>query len=123
MRNLLIPALALAFALVGFVAYQNALPQEKNQRIYSELKPYIPYKLEKRFGGLSIVSTLSDVKEKPPASEVMKRLDQLEQMWGKEHLELKGNDLIVYDDNRKVLKTIKLQTQDEKIFVKSFFGL
>ena len=41
-----------------------------NKRIYKELKPYIPYYLEKRIGGFSILSKEDNIKEKPPITEV-----------------------------------------------------
>ena len=121
--NLLIFAIALSLLFVGFVAYQNAKPEEKSMRVYKEIKVYMPYVLEKRFGGLSIVSKITGKKEKPPASQLYKRLDQLEKMWGKEFLKISGDDLIVSDVNGTEVGKIKLLDSAEKAWVKSFFEL
>jgi hypothetical protein len=43
----------------------------------------MPYYLEKRIGGFSIMKKGSKVKEKPPITEVLSRLEQFEQGWGK----------------------------------------
>lgn len=115
--------LAAGMLFFGYQAYQESKPSDKNSRLYSELKPYIPYKIEKRIGGLSIVSSENDIKEKPPASKVFKRLEQLEQLWAKSHLVLEGDSLRVIDENNNTLKVITLQNQEEKTWIKSYFGL
>lgn len=122
-KNLLPLMLAAGLLFFGYQAYKEAKPELRNKRVYQELKPYIPYKIEKRVGGLSISSSLNDEKEKPPASQVFKRLDQLEKMWGKEHLRLEGDKLMVLDSEKKVVKTIILQNSDEKNYIKRFFEL
>ena len=121
--NLLVLGLLLGFIAVGFVAYQNAKPEDKSERVYKEIKPYMPYYLEKRFGGLSIVSKITGKKEKPPASQLYKRLDQLEKMWGNEFLKISGDDLIITDKNGTEIGKIKLLDSNEKAWVKSFFEL
>jgi len=124
MLKVILP-IALAFAMLFFfyTAYQDAKPQSRDTRIYSELKEFIPYKLKKRFTGLTIISTKNDKEEKPPSSQVMHRFDQLEQQWGKSHLLLDGNILTVLDDNNQSVKTITLQNKSEMGYVKNFFGL
>ncbi len=123
LKNLLPLALAAGLLFFGYQAYDQAKPEYRSKRVYYELKPYIPYKIEKRVGGLSIVSSLGTETEKPPAVEVYHRLDQLEKLWGKEHLQLKGDELLVLDSQKKVIKSIKLQNEDEKSYIKNFFGL
>jgi len=116
-------ALAAGLLFFGIEAYREAKPEYRDKRVYNELKPFIPYKIEKRLGGLSITSTQNDIKEKPPAAQVYHRLDQLEKLWGKTHLRLEEKTLIVLDDNNKTVKTITLQNSSEMGYVKNFFGL
>ncbi len=123
LKNLLPIALAAALLFFGWQAYDAAKPLERDERVYAQLKPYIPYKIEKRVGGLSISSTLNDDIEKPPATQVYHRLDELEKLWGKRYLKLEKNQLFVLDDNNKTIKTILLQNEKELFYVKSFFGL
>ncbi len=124
MLKLLLPvALALGMLFFFYNAYQDAKPESRNKRVYTEIKPYIPYRLEKRFSGLTIISTKNNLKEKPPASQVMHRFDQLEKQWGKRYLKLNENKLLVLDDNNKTIKTIILQNESEIGYIKNFFGL
>jgi hypothetical protein len=116
-------ALAAGLMFFGYVAYQEAKPEYRDKRVYTELKEFIPYKVEKRIGGLTITSTLNDKKEKPPAAQIYHRLDQLEKLWGKSHLKLSSNTLSVLDDNNKTIKTITLQNESEISYIKNFFGL
>ena len=116
-------ALAGGLLFFGYQAYKEAKPEYRDKRVYQEIKEFIPYKIEKRVGGLNIVSTVTDVKEKPPASQVYHRLDELEKLWGKSHLKLDGNQLSILDDNNKTLKSIVLQNESEMGYIKNFFGL
>ncbi len=123
LKKLLPFALAAGLLFFGYQAYIDAKPEDRNKRVYQELKPYIPYKVEKRVGGLSIVSTLNDAKEKPPAAQVYHRLDQLEKLWGKDHLRVEGSTLLVLDDKNETVKTIELQNKSERLYIKNFFGI
>ncbi len=115
--------LTILFFVLGFQALQDAQPQHHNKRIYKELKKYIPYYLEKRVGGFSILSKNDNIKEKPPIDQVFARLDQLEKGWGKDALKIINNDLIVMDNNGTQISKILLQTEEEKQWVKIFFGI
>jgi hypothetical protein len=123
LSNLFIVALTILFFALGYKALQDAQPSHKNKRIYKELKKYIPYYLEKRVGGFSILSKDDNIKEKPPITEVFMRLEQLEKGWGMEHLRIINNDLIILDKNGKTIEKITFHLQEEKEWVKTFFGL
>ena len=85
MKNYLLIALSLGFTLILFTAFQEAKPTSKDAPIYKEIKNYSPYYVDKRFGGLQIMSkTDEDFKEKPTNMEVFHRLDALEKAWGKD---------------------------------------
>ncbi len=122
-KNLIFLSLIAGFVLLGTNALIQSKPQEKSERIYAAVKPYMPYKLEKTMTGYAITSTQTQAKEKPPASELWKRLDQLEQLWGEQHLKIENNDLIVLDEQKLTITKIPIQTPAEKQWLISFFNL
>ncbi len=87
------------------------------------IAPYFPYKLEKTLKGLKIVNTKTGESEEPSNSMVFKRVDELEKNWGKTHLKLEGANLIILDDNKKVIKKIYLNNKKAIKFVHKFFKL
>jgi len=119
----LIFGLLFGFLVLGILSMQRAMPEDKEARIYKAIKVYSPYKLEKRMGGLTIVNSQTGTKEKPSASEVLHRLDEVDKIWGKTHLVIKNNDVIVLGDNNQTVVKIFLETEKEKAFVKSFYGI
>ena len=84
---------------------------------------FIPYFLEKRVGGYSIVSKETGIKEKPPAKDLFGRLEQLEKLWGQEFLQLEEDFLIILDKNKNEVLRLKLETKEEKAWIKSYFEL
>jgi hypothetical protein len=50
-------------------------------------------------------------------------MDKLEQKWGKKHLRLSNNTLIIVGDNNQTLTEIFLQDDKEKSWVKKFYGI
>ncbi len=121
--NLLLLGFFLGFIIIGGIAMKDSMPEEKDKRVYKALKPFMPYDLEKRIGGFYIVTKLTGNKEKPPSSEVMKRLDELEKEWGVSHLRLEGETLVILDDNKKVINKLQLSDHLEIKWVKEFFGI
>ncbi len=116
-------ALGLGFFLIAFVTLINAQPQKRDRAVYNQLKPYIPYKIEKKMSGLFIRDTITQKKIEPKNAEVYNVLDNLEKDWGEKHLRREGETLIVVDDQNKTLKTIPLNTPSAKSYVHDFFGL
>lgn len=108
--------------IVGFIGFKDSLPQNKNERVYAILQEYLPYTLEKRFGGLSIVYKDGKQKEKPSNAEIFHITDKLDKQWGKEYLKLENNILVVLDREKKEIKRVDLN-QDELKWVKEFFGI
>ena len=112
-----------AFLILSILAFYQAKPSAKNQRIYAIIKEYSPYYLEKRLGGLRILSKEDkEFKEEPSSIDIFKRLEELEREWGKRHLKLKGNKLLILKDN-KIVKEIELKNKDEIEFVKRYYGV
>ena len=112
-----------AFLVMGFLSMERAMPAHKENRIYNELKVYMPYILEKKVGGFAIIDKRTETKESPSAAEVMLRLDELEQLWGVEHLKIEDNMLLVNDNENKTIAKLPIQSQEERIFLEDFFSL
>ena len=124
MQKYLVWALAAGFLIIGINAYIKSQPEQKNQRVYQEIKKHSPYYIDKRFGGLQIMSKEDEsFKEKPDNMEVFRRLDELDKNWGKSHLKLQGSKLLILDNNGTTVATIMLQNQDELDFVHRFYGI
>jgi hypothetical protein len=112
-----------AFLVMGFVSMQRAMPEAKEERIYKEITLYSPYRVEKRMGGLSLVNKQTGTTEKPSAAEFYHRLDEVQKEWGKEHLKVVGNEVEILGDNNQTIVKIFIETEKEKAFVKSFYGI
>jgi len=123
MRKYLVIALSLGFALIAVNAFLGSKPSEKAP-IYNSIKPYSPYYLDKRFGGLQIMSKLDpQFKEKPDNMEVFHRLEFLEREWGKQHLKIENNQLIILDNNNSILATVPISTKEDRTFIHKFYGI
>jgi hypothetical protein len=120
--NLLLLGFLGAFFFIGFLALQKAMPEEKNEALYAQLKPHLPYKVEKSLNGFTIIDKKTGEKTKPPASEALKHMDTLDKQWGKEFLKLQGNELSILNSDKQPIKTIVLNQEQTK-WVKSFFGI
>ncbi len=122
MRNYLLLALGVGFLLLAFNAYQNAKPTKKAP-IYREIRKYSPYYLEKRFGGLEILSKEDkNFKEKPNNMEIFHRFEDLEKEWGKKHLKIDNNSLKIIDKNLTI-KTINFISENDINFIHRYYGI
>ena len=121
-KKLLLFAFFAIFMFLGIMALKEGMPTPKNERVYSILQKHMPYTLEKRVGGYSIVSNETGIKEKPPAKDLFLRLEQLEKLWGKDFLTLDNDILIVLDKNKNEVTKIELKTKEEKAWVKEYFS-
>lgn len=117
----LITAFIAVFFVVGFFAFKEALPEDKNQRVYNILKPYLPYELEKRLGGLTIIYKDGREKEKPKSANIFLITDEIDKEWGREYLRVKNGTLEILDKDKNILKSVEV-SQDELAWLRSFFG-
>ncbi len=117
------PALGLAFFLIAFVTLMQSQPEKRNRYVYTQLKPYIPYRIEKKMSGLRIRDTRTGEKIEPDNTEIYHVLDRLEKAWGKRHLQLNASQLIVHDDQNRTLATIPLRNEKERNWVRRFFSI
>jgi len=124
MRKYLLPAFFLAFLLIGINALIESKPSPKNARVYKTVQQFSPYTLEKRFGGLQIINKEDpEFKEKPNNMTIFKEFERLEKAWGKKHLKLEKNTLVIMDNNGTTLHTLPLQSRDEEAFVHRYYGI
>jgi len=121
--NITFLILFILFLIGGTFLINKNLPKEKNERVYSLLQKYIPYELEKRIGGFSIVHKNTGVREQPLSPQVMKRFSFLEQQWGKTHLRLERNILIILNNQDKIIQTLELKNKKEEDWIRNFFQI
>lgn len=121
--NILLVVLALVFFGFGMIVMQNSMPDKKEERIYNIITEYLPYVVEKRVGGFTIIFKDSDEKVKPSNEEFFAKIKSLDRFWAKTHLKLIDDEVTILDDKNQTIKTIKLQTDSEKIFMIEYFGL
>ena len=123
MKNYLFIALTLGLTFFAFMAFQKAKPSTKAP-IYKEIQKYSPYYLDKRFGGLQIMSREDEeFKEKPLNMEIFHRFESLEKEWGKTHLAIKTNQVLIFDNNHNEIKRIPLNTSENTQFIHHFYGI
>ena len=123
MKKYLFPALAIALTFMAIMAFQQAKPTPKAP-IYKEVQKYSPYYIDKRFGGLQLMSKTDEkFKEKPTNMEVFHRLEYLEKEWARTHLKLLNNKLTVVDDNGTELTTFSVSSKEDEQFIHSFYGI
>ncbi len=116
-------ALGLGFFLIALVAFLNGQPESRDKQLYSQLKPYIPYKIEKKMSGLYILDTQTGKKIEPSNLEVYNVLDNLEKDWGAKHLRIEGDKLIVIDDLNRTVTTIKIPSRKAAEWAHKFYGI
>ncbi len=121
--TLLFIALSLLFFGFGIITLKDALPNKKEERIYTALSQHFPYMIEKRLGGLTIIFKDTNEKVKPNNSEFFSKIESIDKFWAKEHLILKSNSVVVLDGNKRIINEIKFEKPQEKEFVKTYFLL
>ncbi len=124
LRKYLPIALLIGFILFGLSAFFQSKPSAKNKRIYKVVQKYSPYYMDKRFGGLTILNKEdSEFKEKPNNMTLFKEFSRLEKEWGKKHLSIKNNTLIIVDNNGTELFTLAIQNKEELDFIYSYYSI
>lgn len=124
MKKFLPVAIILGFFLFGLDAFFQSRPSEKNERVYKTIQTYSPYYLDKRFGGLQIMSKEDpEFKEKPTNATLFTEFSRLEKEWAKTHLKIEQNTLIILDNNGTQVSSLLLQSIKELDFVHSYYGI
>ena len=115
---------ALGFLLFGLDAFFQAKPEPKNKRVYKTVQKYSPYYIDKRFGGLQIMSKEDpNFKEKPNNMTFFKEFSRLEKEWAQTHMKIEQSTLIIADNNGTEMAKLSLQNKEELDFVHSYYGL
>ena len=123
MKNYLFLALTVGLSFMAFTAFQEAKPTPKAP-IYKEIQKYSPYYIDKRFGGLEIMSREDEeFKEKPTNMEVFHRLEFLEKAWGKTHLTIQDNNLLIKDNQGEEKHKIFIKTDADSQFIHNYYGI
>ena len=123
MQKYLLIAIGFSLIVMSIVAFEQGKPSPKSP-IYKEVKKYSPYYLDKRFGGLQIMSKEDEnFKEKPVNVELFHRLEYLEKTWGQTHLKLENNQLTVLDNNGTNIATIAVKSTQDSSFIHSYYGI
>ena len=117
-------ALFLAFFIFGLNVFLQSRPTAKNERVYKIVKEFSPYYIEKRFGGLEILKKDDkEFKEKPANEEFFKRYEELEREWGKKHIKISANKVIITDNNGTELKSFEIKNNKEREFLNRYYGV
>jgi len=123
MKTYLFIALTIGMTLMTIIAFQQARPTPKSP-IYKEIQNHSPYYIDKRFGGLQIMSKEDkEFKEKPSNMELFYRLEFLEKEWAKKHLKVVKNQIIITDSNGTQSAKITISTTEDQKFIHSFYGI
>ena len=117
-------ALLLGFLVLGLDAFFQSRPPAKNERVYKIVQQYSPYYIDKRFGGLEILSKEDkEFKEKPDNMTFFKEFSNLEKRWAQKHMKREGQTVTIMDNNGTTLATFSLQNKAEEDFLHSYYGL
>jgi len=124
MKKYLPIALLIGFILFGLSAFFQSRPSPKNENVYKTVQKYSPYYMDKRFGGLTILSKEDpEFKEKPNNMTLFKEFERLEKEWGKKHLKIENSQLVISDNNGSQLSALFLQTKEELDFAHNYYGI
>jgi len=122
LRKYLPLALFTAFFALAILAFMSSKPCQKNERIYKAVQKYSPYYLEKRLGGLAIKSKEDEkFKEKPTNMTIFKEFARLERTWGKTHLTVENNTLMIRDNNGTTQSRIPIKSNKELTFIHRYY--
>ncbi|MCB4747109.1 MAG: hypothetical protein LGB54_00735 [Sulfurovum sp.] len=117
-------ALFAAFTFTALVVFFQSRPSSKNKRIYKIVQHYSPYYLEKRFGGLTIKHKKNKAfKEKPTNMSLFKEFERLEKEWGKHHLKIDGDTLLIIDDNSSIKAKFRIEKIEELNFIHQYYEI
>ena len=115
-------ALGALMIFLAAVAFIMGRPPHRDARIYPIVRHYTPFVIEKSLGGLKILRKDDPkFKEEPDAVSFYPRLQELERNWAAKHLRLEGNTLKILDDQGKLLKSVPLQNEQEKRFIREYY--
>ncbi|WP_456323307.1 hypothetical protein [Hydrogenimonas sp.] len=108
------------FAFLSISAFIVNMPAKKDEVVLAKIKPYFPYEITKTFGGLDLLDKRTGERLKLDNAKIFIAYDDYLKKWGKGHLKLEGNRLIIMDDNGTQIDSMELDPK-QLSFVRSFF--
>lgn len=108
------------FAFLSISAFIVNMPEKKDPAVMAKIKPYFPYEMTKTFGGLDMIDKRTGERLKLDNAKVFIAYDHYLKKWGKSHLKMQGNRLLILDDNGTVVDQMDLNQKD-LAFVRHFF--
>ncbi len=117
----LIWVMVVVFSFLSIMALVVNMPEHKDKAVMAKLKPYIPYEMTKVVGGLDIIDKHTGEKMKIDNAKVFLAMDSFTKKWGKNHLKVEENTLIILDDGNRTVDTMVL-TPSQREFVRQFFS-
>ncbi len=108
------------FAFLAISSFIVNMPEKKDPQVIAKIKPYFPYEMTKTMGGLDLVDKRTGEKLKLDNAKVFLAYDQYLKKWGKTHLKLEGNRLLILDDNGTQVDAMVLNSE-QSAFVRKFF--
>ncbi len=124
LSNKIVYAIIAVLIFLTVTAFVMGRPEHRDKRIYPIVRQYEPFVIENGLGGLKIKRKDNpDFKEEPDAVNFYYRLKELERVWAKSHLRVKGNTLEIYDDNKSLVKSVELKSEKEKRFIQEYYGV
>ena len=112
--------LVVVFSFLSIMALVVNMPEKKDPAVMAKLKPYIPYEITKTIGGLDILDKRTDEKLKIDNAKVFIAMDSFTKKWGKNHLRVENDTLVILDDANRTVDTMPL-TPSQRVFVHQFF--
>ncbi len=110
------------FAFLSISALIVNMPEAKDKKVINKISPYFPYEITKTLGGLDLRDKRTGERLKLENAKVFLAYDHYLKEWGKNHLRLEGDTLVILDDTGKQVDSMKLDSKDLD-FVKRFFNL
>ena len=107
------------FAFLSISALIVNMPEKKDPAVMAFIKPHFPYELTKTLGGLDMIDKRTGEKLKLDNAKVFLAYDHYLKKWGKTHLRIENDTLIVTDDNGT--RASMPLTPAQRSFVESFF--
>ena len=108
------------FAFLSISALIVNMPEKKDAQVIEKLAPYFPYKITKTIGGLDLIDKRSGKKLKLDNAKIFLAYDDYLKKWGKSHLKIEGNRLVILNDGGTPIDSMEL-TPKQRSFIQKFF--
>jgi hypothetical protein len=108
------------FAFLSISALIVNMPEKKDAQVIEKLAPHFPYEITKTVGGLDLIDKRSGEKLKLDNAKIFLAYDDYLKKWGKSHLKIEGDRLLILDDGGTPIDSMEL-TPKQRSFIRKFF--